>query len=107
MKFQYIGEYPAGSSITAYGSYVFTPGASVELPERFAAKARNNQFFVAVEGEKALKIVARSEPEAEDLPEFTKTELIDMAEKAGVKFDKRWAAEKIKQAINDAANELS
>lgn len=97
--FFYIGEYPDGKSdILAYDSFLFSPGVSVELPEPFASKARGNRFFVEVD-------VSEPPPAVNPL-EFSKPELIDMADKAGVRIDRRWSAERIAKAIMDAANQL-
>lgn len=114
MAFYYIGAYPEGKSdITAYGGYVFSDGVSVDLPEPMASKARGNRFFV-----EAFRVTSVGESDVAPVPEpvavsiegpteFSKAELIDMADKAGVRIDRRWAADKIAAAIMAAAQEIN
>ncbi len=113
-RFFYIGEYPEGKSdMVAFGGFVFSPGVSVELPEPFATKARGNRFFVPDTADEPIAdVVAEVKPEAQPsasvihLHGFSKPELIGMAEGSGVKIDRRWSSERIRDAIIEAANQL-
>lgn len=106
MKFVYIGEYPADGICKAWGCE-FRPGDAVEIPPEYVARASNNRFFLKAEPSEAVTLAPEPEGKSADvtdsLPDLTKAELIDMADKAGVTIDKRWSASRIQQAILDAA----
>ncbi len=95
MKFRYIGEYPAGqTTLVCFGSFEFSQGVAVELPEPFAAKARGNRFFEACD--EGILVAA---PEVVTDEALSKPVLIAQAEQLGIKIDKRLSADKIADKI--------
>ncbi len=97
-KFRYIGDYPEGKTeLTVFGC-VFSPGAEIELPGKFADKARGNRFFEEV-------AEANEEQPRNRLLDVVpdKGDLIAQAEALGIKIDKRWSVEKIATKINEAS----
>lgn len=101
VKFKYTGDYPEGKTeLTVYGC-VFSPGAEVELTGRFVGKARGNRFFEEVV--EVSQSAHEAEIEARDQllggQQWSKEDLIAMAEARGIKIDKRWSVAKLAEAI--------
>lgn len=78
-----------------------------DLPEGMAfAKIPHNSHFAAVEQEAPPPVDESPADEEPTVNGMTKPELIDFAEKNGVKIDKRWNIQKIADAIEVAAKAL-
>ncbi len=98
MKFLYIGEFPDGvDHINAYGVR-FARDVAMDVPEKFVGKFLGNRYFAEAAGDAApvTSDVATGEPDE-------KTQLMAIAQASGVKIDKRWSVQRIRDAIEGAA----